>query len=628
MSQDTPEATPSPAEEDLLDEASLHAAWEDERPDADAFLAGVRERVERREAEGQQRLRVVGALPGWSRAAAMLMLPKAALGKVAPAAGSKLGLKSVAGSLALGPALSLLAMVGLFGWLVGLLRREDPSDREPGAVERGLVHWATASRTLDLTGRGAWVLLVWPLLIPVFVLALRYLGDLFFVGILGLGMTAGALSVRALGRAGALTRAEAASTYGTVVMQAGWYLFFVDLGERGGTSGRLVLMGLMFLGAVAIMLVGDPDGLLARVRRLLRPESTLLVPDRLTVAILRAGGALALLMIAAVIALWGLEAAHVYGIGERPDLASRKEALLDAISREDDPLSGELWVALAALEPSDRQRVDTAALADELEPHEWRALGIGDWEPDGGWAELAADVATPRMAERPFGFDHERAIALARVESLDAEQIRVLRSRNLKALEEDPYCSTDDVLLAVLLEGELAAGGEWDPALVERIGLRLQERWLGTEERTGWDPAPRRGGFQPYAPKEDEEAGVFELLPRQGLFSSEQRATLHGLLALRGLEPPAWFDAEAVRLSAGVGLGASPTELLLDRLLPAAGLGIIEETLALVLARDFPEDPPSAWRVVVRHRIEVAILLVIALGLFAVQRLPRERGEA
>ena len=220
------------------------------RADPDAFLAGVRERVERREAEGQQRLHVVGALPGWSRADAMLMLPKAALGKVAPAAGSKLGLKSVAGSLALGPALSVIAMVGLFGWLVGLLRKEDPSDREPGAMERGLVHWATASRTLDLTGRGAWVLLVWPLLIPVFVLALRYLGDLFFVGILGLGMTAGALSVRALGRAGALTRAEAASTYGTVVMQAGWYLFFVDLGERGGYSGRLVLMGLMFLGAL------------------------------------------------------------------------------------------------------------------------------------------------------------------------------------------------------------------------------------------------------------------------------------------------------------------------------------------------------------------------------------------
>ena len=163
---------------------------------------------------------------------------------------------------------------------------------------------------------------------------------------------------------------------------------------------------------------------------------------------------------------------------------------------------------------------------------------------------------------------------------------------------------------------------------MERIGLRLQERWLGTEERTGWDPAPRRGGFQPYAPKEDEEAGVLELLPRQGLFSSEQRATLHGLLALRGLEPPAWFDAEAVRVSAGVGLGASPTELLLDRLLPAAGLGILEETLALVLARDFPGEPPSAWQVVARHRIEVAILLVIALGLFAVQRLPRERGKA
>ena len=628
MSQDTPEAAPSPAEGDLLDEATLRAAWEDERPDAGAFLAGVRERVERREVEGEQRLRAVGSLPGWSRAAAMLMLPKAVLGKAAPAAGSKLGLKSVAGSLALGPALSLLAMVGLFGWLVGLLRQEDPRDREPGALERGLVHWATASRTLDLTGRGAWVLLVWPLLIPVFVLALRSLGDLFFVGILGLGMTAGVFSVRALGRAGALTRAEAASTYGTVVMQTGWYLFFVDLGGRGGTSSRLVLLGLLFLGALAIRLVGDPEGLRGRLRRLLRPESTLLVPDRLTVAILRAGGVLALLLGAAVVALWGLEAGHAYGIGGGPDLASRKETLLAAIAREDDPLAGELWVALAALEPSDRQRVDKAALADALEPHEWRALGLGDWEPDGSWSELAAEVASPRMAERPFGFDHQRAIALARVESLDAEQVRVLRSRNLKALEEDPYCSTDDVLLAALLEDELAAGDAWDPALVERIERRLQERWLGTERRAGWGPATRRGGFQPYAPKEDAEAGVFDLLPRQGLFSSERRATLHGLLALRGLEPPAWFDVEAVRLTAGVGLGASPTERLLDRLLSGASRGPVEEALALVLARDYPEDPPSALQVVARHRIEVAILLVIALGIFAVQRLPRERGKA
>ena len=136
-----------------------------------------------------------------------------------------------------------------------------------------------------------------------FVLALRLLGDLFFVGILGLGMTAGALSVRALGRAGALTRAEAATTYGAVVMQAGWYLFFVDLGERGGDSRRLVLLGLMLLGAFAIMLVGNPEGLRAQVRRLLRPESTLLVPDRLTVAILRAGGALVLVAGAAVVAL-------------------------------------------------------------------------------------------------------------------------------------------------------------------------------------------------------------------------------------------------------------------------------------------------------------------------------------
>jgi hypothetical protein len=627
MSQDTPEATPSPAEEDLLDEATLRAAWEDERPDADAFLAGVRERVERREAEREQRLLAVSSLPGWSRAAALLLLPKAVLGKVAPAAGSKVGLKSVAASLALGPSLSLLAIVGLFGWLVGLLRREDPSDREPGAMERGLVHWATASRTLDLSGRGAWVLLVWPLLIPVFVLALRYLGDLFFVGILGLGMTAGALSVRALGRAGVLTRAEAASTYGTVVMKAGW-LFFVDLGVRGGDSRRLVLLELMLLGAFAITLAGNPEGLRARVQRLLRPESTLLVPDRLTVAILRAGGTLVLLMGATVVALWGLEAGHHYGLGGGADLALRRQALLDAIAREDEPLSSELWVSFAALEPSDRKRVDHAALADALEPHEWRALGIGDWEPEGGWGELAADLASPRMEDRPFGFDHKRAIALARVESLDAEQVRVLRSRNLKALEEDPYCSTEDVLLAALLEGELAAGGELDPALLERIGLRLQERRLGTEERTWWDPASRRGGFRAYAPEGEEEAGALGLLPRQGLFSSEQRATLHGLLALRGLEPPTWFDVEVVRRSAGAGLGASPTELLFDRLLPSSGLGPIEEALGLVLARDFPGEPPSAWQVLVRHRIEVAILLVIALGLFAVQRLPRQRGMA
>ncbi len=163
---------------------------------------------------------------------------------------------------------------------------------------------------------------------------------------------------------------------------------------------------------------------------------------------------------------------------------------------------------------------------------------------------------------------------------------------------------------------------------MERIGLRLQERRLGTEERTWWDPASRRGGFRAYAPEGEEEAGALGLLPRQGLSSSEQRATLHGLLALRGLEPPPWFDVELVRRSAGAGLGASPSELLFDRLLPSSGIGPIEEALGLVLARDFPGDPPSAWQVLVRHRIEVAILLVIALGLFAVQRLPRQRGMA
>ena len=86
-------------------------------------------------------------------------------------------------------------------------------------------------------------------------------------------------------------------------MQAGWYLFFVDLGERGGDSRRLVLLGLMLLGAFAIMLVGNPEGLRAQVRRLLRPESTLLVPDRLTVAILRGGGALVLVAGAPVVPL-------------------------------------------------------------------------------------------------------------------------------------------------------------------------------------------------------------------------------------------------------------------------------------------------------------------------------------
>ena len=57
------------------------------------------------------------------------------------------------------------------------------------------------------------------------------------------------------------------------------------------------------------------------------------------------------------------------------------------------------------------------------------------------------------MADRPFGFDHEEAIALAKVESLESRRVRVLRYRNLKALEEDPYRSTEDVLLAALLEG-------------------------------------------------------------------------------------------------------------------------------------------------------------------------------
>lgn len=626
MSQDTPEATPSPAEEDLLDEATLRAAWEAQRPDADAFLAGVRERVERREVQGEQRLRAIRSLPGWSQAAAVLVLPKAALGKVAPAAGSKLGLQGLGTSLALVPALSLVALVGLFGWLVGLLRREVGDAPEPRGLERALVRWARSPRTLDLTGKEAWIVLGWPLLMPVILVLLYLLGDLFFLGLLGLGMTAGALSVRDLARVGALTRAEAARSYAATVMQTGWYLFLIDLGESGGPTGRFVLLGLMALGALSISLVGDHEPR-ERILRLLRPERTLRVPDRLTVAILRAGGVSILLVAGLVALLWGAESVHRYGLAGRPNAASLATSLLGRIAGADEPASNELWTSLAALDPTHRQRVDAAALADDLEPLELRALGIGAGEPENGWDELATRLTDPRLEGRSLGFEHRDALALARTVPLDAAQRALLRSRNLATLERGKYASTTDALLAVLLERELAGEGPSDPALVEAVERLLWERWLGSAHRSGWGPGPLRGGFDRFA-LDELDAGGFEWMPRRRLFAHEREATLEGLLALRGLDRPAWLDLEAVRRSAQVGSGPGPAERLMGSLLSGVRPELVDQALALVLARDFPEGPSSLGRVLVQHRIEVAILLAIGLGLFAVLRIPRERRGA
>ncbi len=123
---------------DLISEDELRAALLPHRPDAEAFEAGVRQRLTEMEKEAEDD--PLAGLPPLARsAAALLPLEWVAAGKLPAAAAAKLlpasGIYKLLGYLAF-PAISLLALLGALGLGAAKIRRASATGGpEPGTAE-------------------------------------------------------------------------------------------------------------------------------------------------------------------------------------------------------------------------------------------------------------------------------------------------------------------------------------------------------------------------------------------------------------------------------------------------------------------------------------------------------------
>ena len=242
---------------DLISEDELRAALLGHRPDADAFEAGVRQRLEAMEKEREDD--PLAGLPPLARsAAALLPLQLIAGGKVPAAAAAKLlpasGVGKLLGYLAF-PAISLFALLGTLLFGVAKIRQAtETGGPEPGTAEAmrdAMQSWWRSHR------RGFWLVFATTML-------MQWIGAtwiLFLLYIVSLGLLAYVIS--ALARIGLGNRMMVGQSCMMSLMLLGQLACFAGMGNHDIHFVDQSVIGAVFVaGSLLLFLYMAASGVL------------------------------------------------------------------------------------------------------------------------------------------------------------------------------------------------------------------------------------------------------------------------------------------------------------------------------------------------------------------------------
>jgi len=613
--------TADPAEAaPLADPDAIRRALEGLRPEPEAFRAGIDRRLREREDRADEQRARLAVAPARLRWAASI-LPPGVVGTAigtATVAGKKLGLKAIPGLLAIPAVATLMVVLTFLGALRALKPAEGPATERVESEQAAIRAWWKRNRVATAISLVLFVVLA----------VLRHPEVLTLV--LLLSMIATTAQLGALSKAGFGDRKRVGAIGSQLLFSLAWLWFMLrDLTPIGTTEINPMLGPVVLcLGAFACRMVSGHFALSGLWARIWHPERRMLYPDPVTTFCLRClygGVALAGLLFFGLVfwnstpsamtvfdPRWKLES-MVSGFdeplaqvddwlafgraaeylrreehGSELDLDDAREVLRGAFEEgvKVGPRLLTRAVQLGLLERSEAlsiaPRLDVPVLVgDDAEVSEWAARVIGLLQVCGAWSEgqrahLARCVAAGRPEEGLFG----------RLEDL-RDQIELL-----------------DLLGATELADERA------PAVAEA----LRRHWCGSYDGATF------GGFTFSSEHARQRAG--RRLDR--LSASDLGPTLAGIELMVRFGVPEGIDLERVRLAL-----ARPVASALGLFDVGPPRWDLEQELARVELREqLLESPGGLLSLLIRNRIPLGILLLIALCLIATARAPRGEDVA
>lgn len=613
--------TADPAESNpLADPDAIRRALEGLRPDPEAFRAGIDRRIREREARDEEQRARLAVAPARLRWAASI-LPPGVVGtalSTATVAGKKLGLKAIPGLLAIPAVATLMVVLTFLGALRSLKPAEGAATERAESEQAAIRAWWKRNR---IPVAICFVLFV--------VLAvLQHPEVLTFV--LLLSMLAVTAQLGALSKAGFGDRKRVGAIGAQLLFTIAWLWFMLrDLTPIGTTEINPMLGPVVLcLGGFACRMASGHLALTGLWAWIWHPERRMLYPDPVTTFCLRClYGGIALTGLAffglvfwnstpSAMAVfdprWKLEW-MVNGfeepVGEEEDWLAfgraaeylqRKEhgtdlnlddahEVLRRASDEGVKIGPRLLIRAVQLGLLERSvalaiapRVDAPVLVgDEAEVSEWDARVIGLLQVCGAWSEgqrahLALCIAAGRPEEGLFG----------RLEDL-RDQIELL-----------------DLLGATELADERGLA----------VAEALRRHWCGSYDGAGF------GGFTFSPELARQRAGRWQ----DRLTTSDIGPTLAGLELMVRFGVPEGIDLERVRVAL-----ARPVASAFGLFDVGPPRWDLQQELARVLLRErFPEHPGGLLGLLIRNRILLGTLLLIALCLVATARAPRPEEVA
>lgn len=616
----TPEQ-PEPTRPDALPgEEELRQALEALRPDPADFRAGVERRIAEREEREEGRQARFAIAPARLRWAASI-LPPGVIGGAMMAAGvtgKKLGLKAIPGLMAIPAVATVMVILTFFGALRGLKPAEGPAGERVASEKEAMLAWWKRNRIPAALCIGLFIVLA----------ILRHPEILTLV--LLVSMVAVTAQLAALGKAGFGDRKRIGALGSQMLFTLAWIWFMLrDVSPvESLLTNPFLGPAVLCLGGVLCLVISGRLTWTKIWREIWHPQWRMLYPDPVTTFCLRslygslglfAGGLLA-------VAFWNSAPSAMTLFDQRWTLEREVSLFEEPVEERAD------WLAFGRMvEYLQRDGRGSELNLDRARSVMQRAL---DEEVDIGPRLLADAVqiglVTPQQIsdriphegarellerEGALSYWEPGLIRLMQVCGEWSEEEREHLARRVATTwpESGKSHALEDLrdqgeLLDLLGHGELA--DEHAGAVAEALRLA----WLGTYD----DSAP--GCFVRDPERARERAG--EYLVRVQLSDIGPTQAAVDLLVRFGV--PGGIEPERIR-------GATNTR-------HAASLGMfglsgplryaVGELLRVQMHEQFPPRPGGVFGFLIRRRIMLGALLLVALCVIATARAPRPEEVA
>ncbi len=616
----TPEH-PEPTRPDALPgEEELRQALEGLRPDPADFRAGVERRIAEREEREEGRQARFTIAPARLRWAASILPPGVIGGAMmaAGATGKKLGLKAIPGLMAIPAVATVMVILTFFGALRGLKPAEGPAGERVASEKEAMAAWWKRNRIPAALCLALFIVLG----------ILRHPEILTLV--LLVSMVAVTAQLAALGKAGFGDR-ERIGALGSQMLFTLAYLWFMlrDVNPmqslvQNPHLGPVVLC----LGGVACLALGGQFTWTKLWSGIWHPERRMLYPDPVTTFCLRslygglALGAAALLLFV----FWSSTPSAMTLIDPRWRLER-------AVNTFDQPIEAQSdWYAFGHIaEYLQHEGSGSELCLDRARSRVQRALVEGtDLDPLVLASAVQVGLATP--AEIADRLPRERARELLGGEgelyAWEPRLIRLLQVCGEWSEEERAHlalrvAATWPEVGAFGALGELRdraelldllGHGELAEERASEVAEALRVTWCGTYDES----AP--GCFVQTAESAHERAHLF--MGKPTVFDIEPTQAAVDLMMRFGV--PDGIDPERVRGATGTYIPA-----------PLGMLGVggrfrynLGELARVQMHEQFPPQPGGVFGFLIRRRIMLGALLLVALCVIATARAPRPEGVA